>query len=97
MSERSTAGIFPSYADEEQMVFGMTMSQAIIVFGTLFLIVLTRMVLVCFIVGVVLFFLYNKYKEVGQKNIIMQLAYRFGFYVPKSHIFAEPGADSFRE
>lgn len=95
MSE-NTSGLFPTHADEEQMVFGVTMSQFIIIFGTLFLILLTRMFLICTVVGVVLWFFYKKYKEVGQKNIIMQLAYKSGIYVPKSHIFSEPGVDSFR-
>lgn len=90
------AGMFPTHADEEQMVFGVTMSQFIIIFGTLFLILLTRMFLVCTVIGIVLWVFYKKYKEIGQKNIIMQLAYKFGIYVPKSHIFSEPGVDSFR-
>lgn len=95
--EDYSAGRFPGYADEEQMVFGLTASQAGILFGSLGFIVLTRMVLLGFVIGVVLWFTYTKYKELGQKNIVMQIAYRSGLYVPKSHIFSEPGADSFRE
>ena len=96
MSEHK-AGLFPTHADEEQMVYGLTMNQAIIIFGAIGFIAVTRMVLVGVVLGFVAWKFYSKYREHGQRNIVMQLAYKIGLYVPKSHIFAEPGIDSFRE
>lgn len=90
------AGAFPTHADEEQMVYGVPMGKFIILAGSLGLLLITRMVILSFAIGFVLYYSYSAYKEAGQKNIIWQIAYKIGLYVPKSHIFAEPSEDSFR-
>lgn len=96
MEQRSGVD-FPTHADEEQMVYGLTISQAMIIFGTLGLIILTRQFLLFLIIGYVCWKSYGLYKEKGQSNILVQLMYRWGLFVPKSHLFPEPELDSFRE
>lgn len=88
---------FPAFATEEMYVFGMTVLEAFILMGTMLVVVLTRYLVVPIIVGFVLWRIYKLYKEKGQANIGFQLAYRAGLLVPKSHLFPEPGVNSFRE
>jgi type IV secretory pathway VirB3-like protein len=88
---------FPKFATEEMHVFGMTMTEAGILAGSMSGVVLTRQLIVSAFIGFVLWRIYLWYKDKGQTNIALQLVYRLGFYVPKSHVFPEPKVDSFRE
>ena len=87
---------FPGFATEEMYVFGITMSEAILIIGTMGLVLATHKVVLPFIGGITLWRMYRLYKEKGQSNILFQLAYKFGLYVPESHLFPEPEVDSFR-
>lgn len=87
---------FPGFATEEMYVFGITMSEAALIIGTMGLVLVTHKIILPFIAGFALWRMYKLYKEKGQSNILFQLAYKFGFYVPKSHLFPEPEVDSFR-
>jgi type IV secretory pathway VirB3-like protein len=88
---------FPSEADEEQMVYGLTISQAMIIFGSLGLLILTRQIIVCTVLGFLFWKVYGFYRERGQANILVQVLYKFGIVVPRSHLFPEPSVDAFRE
>jgi len=97
MADETNGVEFPTHADEEQMVYGLTISQAMILFGTLGLIILTRQIILFLVVGYVAWKSYGIYKDKGQSNILIQLLYRWGLFIPKSHLFPEPTLDSFRE
>lgn len=87
---------FPRFANEEMYFFGITLSEAAIIVGSMFMVVLTHKVVLSLVGGFVAWRAYKAYKDKGQANILFQLAYRSGAYVPKSHLFPEPGIDSFR-
>jgi hypothetical protein len=87
---------FPGFASEETYIFGLTMSEAALFIGTMGGVFVTRQVIIPAFIGIALWRMYKLYKEKGQANILAQLAYRFGIYVPDSHIFPEPEVDSFR-
>jgi hypothetical protein len=87
---------FPGFATEETYVFGITLTEAGIFIGSMGGIFLTHKVILPLAIGFGLYKLYKLYKEKGQTNIIAQLAYKYGVYVPESHIFPEPEVDSFR-
>jgi hypothetical protein len=88
---------FPKYATEEMYLFGMTVTEAVLVLGGMASIVVTRQIILSIVVFAALRWLYIKYKEKGQNNIALQLAYKQGLIVPKSHLFPEPKVDAFRE
>ena len=88
---------FPTYADEEQMIGPFTASEAGIVVGSLFLILMTRQVLVFAALGFVAMKAYKFFKENGSANALFQASYKGGIVVPKSHAFPEPSVREFCE
>jgi hypothetical protein len=88
---------FPKFATEESYVYGFTLTEAVLVLGGMGAIVITRQILLSAAITFLLWRVYIWYRDKGQSNIAMQLAYKAGFIVPKSHIFPEPNVDAFRE
>lgn len=87
---------FPNFADEEQMVGPMTVSEAFIITFTIFLLILTKMA-VCILLGGILWYAYQEFREKSSANALLQMCYRGGLVVPKSHLFPEPSIVEFRE
>ena len=88
---------FPSFATEEMYMFGVTVTEALILLTFMTVVVLTQKILIPLGAAFLIWRSYKLYKEKGQSNIVIQAAYRLGLFVPKSHIFPEPSTDSFRE
>ena len=88
---------FPNYADEEQMIGPMTISEAGIIVGSIFFMILTKQFLIIVFLGVVVWKGYHKFKESGSSNALRQMVYKSGMSVPRSHLFQEPSVSEFRE
>lgn len=88
---------FPNYADEEQMVGPLTVSEAGIIVGTIFFIILTKQFFLILILGFIVWKGYQVFKETGSSNAIRQMIYKLGLSVPRSHLFNEPSISEFRE
>lgn len=88
---------FPNFADEEQMVGPMTVSEAFIITFTIFLLILTKMFIACVMFGCILWYGYQQFREKSSANALLQMCYRVGLIVPKSHLFPEPSIVEFRE
>lgn len=88
---------FPNYADEEQMVGPLTVSEAGIIVGTIFFIILTKQFILMLIIGFGVWKGYQIFKEKGSSNALRQMVYKSGLSVPRSHLFNEPSVSEFRE
>lgn len=88
---------FPNYADEEQMVGPLTASEAGIIVGGIFLLIMTKQVLIVLLLGIAAWKGYHAFKEKGSTNALRQMIYKSGLSVPRSHLFNEPSVTEFRE
>lgn len=88
---------FPNYADEERMVSVFTVTEITIIVGSVLFFLLVREFIIALAIGFILWNAYQLFKENSSSNVLMQLAYKFGLYIPKSHLFPAPNVKEFRE